>query len=65
MKGSGTIYEQQMLCIQGEGGDFWATPTELYRRGYRLVAAKPATWDLWERSAYAPARADGRMGVVQ
>ncbi len=25
------------LHIQGAAVDFWATPTELYRRGYRLV----------------------------
>ena len=47
--GYDTIYQQQMLCILGERGNFWATPAELYRRGYRLVAAKPAVWDLWGR----------------
>lgn len=35
------------LHIQGAVVDFWATPEELYMRGYRLLCAKPAIWDLW------------------
>jgi hypothetical protein len=45
--GSGDIFGQRMLNIQEETGDFWATPAVLYRRGYRLVAAKPAIWETW------------------
>ncbi|MBU2753108.1 hypothetical protein HFU84_02390 [Acidithiobacillus sp. CV18-2] len=37
------------LHVEGAAVDFWATPAELYRRGYRLAAAKPAVWDLWYR----------------
>lgn len=35
------------LHIQGSVVDFWATPEELYMRGYRLLCAKPAIWNLW------------------
>ena len=38
---------ETLLHIQGAAVDFWATPRELYQKGYRLVAAKPAIWDLW------------------
>ncbi|MBU2743601.1 hypothetical protein HF670_04050 [Acidithiobacillus thiooxidans] len=37
------------LHIQGSVVDFWATPEELYFRGYWLLCAKPAIWDLWSR----------------
>lgn len=37
------------LHIQGAIVDFWATPAELYRRGYRLVMARPSVWDVWGR----------------
>ncbi|PKY11723.1 hypothetical protein B1757_02735 [Acidithiobacillus marinus] len=32
---------------KGSVVDFWATPEDLYMRGYRLLCAKPAIWDLW------------------
>lgn len=35
------------LHIQGGMVDFWATPTELIARGYRLLCAKRVLWDLW------------------
>jgi hypothetical protein len=41
------------LHVQGAAVDFWATPAELHQRGYRLVLAKPAVWDVWgEGSPY-------------
>jgi hypothetical protein len=45
------------LHIQGSVVDFWATPEELYFRGYRLLCAKPAIWDLWSRVICAPDQA--------
>lgn len=38
---------ETVLHIQGTATDFWGSPRELYLKGYRLVAAKPAVWDLW------------------
>jgi hypothetical protein len=35
------------LHIEGGMVDFWATPTELIARGYRLLCAKRVLWDLW------------------
>ena len=43
---------QDLLHIEWEGGDLRASPQDLYRRGYRLVAAKPAIWNLWGRAVY-------------
>ena len=40
---------EMVLHIQGAAVDFWGSPRELYQRGYRLVAAKPAVWDIWGR----------------
>jgi len=37
------------LHIQGVVIDFWATPGELYARGYRLVCAKLPIWNLWSQ----------------
>lgn len=37
------------MHIKGAVVDFWATPAELHRRGYRLVMAKPLVWDVWGR----------------
>ena len=42
-----TVDSLVSLHIQGAVVDFWATPEELYMRGYRLLCAKPAIWDLW------------------
>ena len=56
---------ETVLHIQGAAVDFWGSPRELYLNGYRLIIAKLPIWDLWRRAVYAPARADGRMGVVQ
>ncbi len=47
------------LHIKGAVVDFWATPAELYRRGYQLVMAKPAVWDLW--STVMCGGAEGRL----
>ena len=56
---------ETVLHIQGAATDFWGSPRELYLNGYRLIIAKLPIWDLWGMVVYAPARADGRMGVVQ
>lgn len=44
--GCSDIGRQTMLHIQGTV-DFWATPRELHRKGYRLMAAKPYVWSAW------------------
>ncbi|MGE0049456.1 MAG: hypothetical protein AB7T01_11070 [Acidithiobacillus sp.] len=41
---------QAMLHIQGTV-DFWASPRELDRKGYRLMAAKPYVWNVWRVGA--------------
>ena len=55
------------LHVQGAAVDFWATPGELYRRGYRLAAAKPAVWDLWSgvMCGGAEGRTGDRAGMIQ
>jgi len=35
------------LHIRGRMVDFWATPAELFTRGYRLMVGKHALWDAW------------------
>jgi len=50
--GSSENEGQALLHIQREDGGFRASPRELYRLGYRLVAAKPAIWDLWGSPVY-------------
>ncbi|MEY2342086.1 hypothetical protein AB4090_08265 [Acidithiobacillus sp. IBUN Pt1247-S3] len=35
------------LHVQGAVVDFWATPGELYRRGWSLVMATRPVWDVW------------------
>lgn len=50
------------LHINGAVVDFWATPAELYRRGYRLAAAKPAVWDLWGTVCVVERRVGGQAG---
>ena len=47
---------ETVLHIQGAATDFWGSPRELYQRGYRLVAAKPAIWDLWRGCGYGLAQ---------
>ncbi|MBU2763342.1 MULTISPECIES: hypothetical protein [Acidithiobacillaceae] len=44
--GCSDIAGRTMLHIQGTV-DFWATPRELHRKGYRLMAAKPYVWSAW------------------
>ncbi|WP_312283429.1 hypothetical protein [Candidatus Igneacidithiobacillus taiwanensis] len=44
--GCSDIAGKTMLHIQGTV-DFWATPRELHRKGYRLMAAKPYVWSAW------------------
>jgi hypothetical protein len=64
--GAETIFGRRMLNVKGPSEDFWATPAELYRRGYRLVAAKPAIWDIW--GYYGPTlrqQSPAGQGVLQ
>ena len=44
--GCSDIDGQAMLHLQGSV-DFWATPRELQKKGYRLMSAKPCVWDVW------------------
>ena len=44
--GCANIDGRLMLHIQGTV-DYWATPRELHRKGYRLMAAKPYVWSAW------------------
>ena len=55
---------ETVLHIQGAAVDFWGSPRELYQRGYRLVAAKPAIWDLWWRSVYGMRRYVAKRGCL-
>ncbi len=45
--GCSEIDGRTMLHIQGTI-DFWATPRELHRKGYQLMAAKPGIWFAWD-----------------
>lgn len=57
---------EMVLHIQGAAVDFWASPRELYQCGYRLVAAKPAVWDLWGRAVYGGTRSlQRRLGEAR
>ena len=53
------------LHIQGCMIDFWATPAELISRGYWLLVAKRAVWDLWSPIfAERQARSETRGGYL-
>ena len=57
---------ETVLHIQGAAVDFWGSPRELYQRGYRLVAAKPAVWDIWGRAVYGGTRSlQRRLGEAR
>ena len=57
---------ETVLHIQGAAVDFWGLPRELYQRGYRLVAAKPAVWDIWGRAVYGGTRSlQRRLGEAR
>ena len=57
---------EMVLHIQGAAVDFWGSPRELYQRGYRLVAAKPAVWDIWGRAVYGGTRSlQRRLGEAR
>lgn len=53
--GCANIDGRLMLHIQGTV-DFWATPRELHRKGYRLMAAKPHVWSAWGIGAFGTYR---------
>ena len=53
--GCSDIAGRTMLHIQGTV-DFWATPRELHRKGYRLMAAKPSVWNAWDVGALGTRR---------
>ncbi|MHB8225807.1 hypothetical protein [Acidithiobacillus sp.] len=41
-----------LLHISGAVVDFYATPKQLHRRGYRILRATPAVWQLWGQAIY-------------
>ena len=57
--GCSDIAGKTMLHIQGTV-NFWATPRELHRKGYRLMTAKPYVWDAWGVGAFAHNRSPER-----
>ena len=44
--------EVGLLHISGAVVDFYATPKQLHRRGYRILRATPAVWQLWGQAIY-------------
>ena len=57
---------QAKFLIRTSWGRHWATTADLYRRGYHLVAAKPAIWDIW--GYYGPTlrqQSPSGQGVLQ
>lgn len=41
-----------LLHISGAVVDFYATPRQLHRRGYRILRATPAVWQMWGQAIY-------------
>lgn len=40
----------RMLHVDGAYVDFWATPRQLQKHGYRIIRATPLVWDIWGKS---------------
>ena len=52
-----------LLHISGAVVDFYATPRQLHRRGYRILRATPAVWQLWGQAIYGEAAMNWPLSV--